>query len=107
MDSNALNSKFDNLGFSNHLNAINMTEKTDSWCVQLTNENKDLLKKHLDNYNTTLSVNFFGAVYGIDKKGKVNHSFIEDYKNDFDILITTEEFYQKIGLIKEIQYEIC
>lgn len=78
--------------------------KINSWCVQLTVENKELVRNYFKtNFKTELNIDYISAVYGIDKKGKVNHNFIRNYKDTFDLILTTEEFYQKIGLVKENQ----
>lgn len=74
----------------------------DSWYVKVTEENRELLKDFIGRNNGWMFT--IGSCYGINNNGKKWGSS-DDY--DFDREISTEEFYQKIGLIKEIQYEIC
>ena len=71
------------------------TPVIDSWCIQVTNVNREIVKKWYDFENKSYSI---GAHYGINKKGKKDcESPNISYKNTFDKLLTTEEFYNKIG----------
>jgi hypothetical protein len=65
----------------------------DSWCVMVTAENREILKKHIGQcgvYST-------GAFYGINKSGNRDGSSLV---STFDKVLTTEEFYKKIGHIE-------
>ena len=64
--------------------------ETDSWCVRVTEENKDVVKSWM-NEKKCYSV---GAYYGIDKCGE-KKAHVEN--RVLDTLLTTEEFYKKIG----------
>lgn len=107
MDKNIINairySKWTGFQPNNHLKAINMTQ-IDSWCVMCTNENKVELGKYFHKFRISCgwSINV-DAYYGMENKEPYYGSFNRPLK----LILTTKEFYRKIGLINEIQYEIC
>ena len=67
----------------------------DSWCVEITEENKEVVKAFVKNPTYLFTI---GSYYEIQKNGftdgKTNTIKYSDY---FDKLLTTEEFYAKIG----------
>jgi hypothetical protein len=67
----------------------------DSWCVMVTRQNKEIVKYHTNN----CGMYSIGAYYGIDKAGKYN-GYSLSHKLYFDKVLTTEEFYKKIGHIE-------
>jgi hypothetical protein len=65
----------------------------DSWCVQITEENREVVKRWCGReWEYTI-----GAHYGMINKEK------DAYRNrgEFDTLLTTEQFYEKIGHVVE------
>lgn len=79
----------------------------EDWCVKITNENRETVKDWMSIPDKSYSI---GAFYGIkDQKKKAN------YGTSWGKLLTTEEFYQKIGktipktewIPKENDYVTC
>lgn len=88
-------SKWGNLGFQNHLNAINMAEKIDSWCVKVTTENREKIKSWFTPLYKNCTKDFsIGAYYGYQKDGTLEACFSS--KNNYNKEISTEEFYKKL-----------
>jgi len=70
-------------------------EKPIAWCVQVTHENRDVVKSFMVNEDWQFNI---GSYYGINEKGDKEGS---RYSSDFnENVITTEEFYKKIGYFK-------
>lgn len=79
----------------------------DSWCVKVNNDNVKIVKKYFTDYPNNAFQN--GSVYGIDKtkiQNFLQKSESGKYISLFDRLITTEEFYEKIGHRVEKKYEV-
>lgn len=77
-----------------------MKKNIDSWCVEVTRENIESVKKW---GGKDLASFFFtiGSFYGITKDGRKN-GFSGVYKNKyFSKVISTEEFLQKINVQQE------
>jgi len=76
----------------------------DSWGVKVTVDTQELLKRHFNNKTNLFSVGMF---YGFDKKGYFKWFETKDQADFyFDKVLTTEEFYNKIGYKKEYKKEV-
>jgi len=66
-----------------------------SWCVQVTIENREKIKSFINNDNWSYNID---AYYGIDKSNtKLGINKLQGWKDSFSELISTEEFYKKIN----------
>lgn len=77
-----------------------MNKDIDSWCVEVTRENIEFVKKW---GGQDLASFFFtiGSFYGIATDGRKN-GFSKELKNKyFSKVISTEEFLQKINVQQE------
>lgn len=68
-----------------------------SWCVQVTKENREVIKEYIDDNSYRYSID---AYYGISQDGK---KFGNRLPYKFDEIISTEEFYKKIGHVDKIK----
>lgn len=68
----------------------------DSFCVKITTENKEVVKKWFNSSAYFYSVDSY---YGIDTKG--NKHADKKYSSPFAKVLTTEEFYAKIGHVND------
>lgn len=68
----------------------------DSWCIQLKDIDLKIFKDYVNSKGNPDKWNFnsFNYYYGINKKGEW---YCCSYISPFDKLLTTEEFYEKIG----------
>jgi len=81
-------------------------EPVDSWCVQVNDSNRKIVKEYFTDWKGNSFCN--GAIYGINKSNKQNYlqkSQSKHYNKYFDKLLTTEEFYEKIGHAPEMKFE--
>jgi len=60
----------------------------EDWCVEITEENREVVKKWMGDDSYSYSI---GAKYGLKRGGK------DASKVSWGIVLTTEEFYAKIG----------
>lgn len=70
----------------------------DSWCIQLTEENRGLLFQNKDLFKGCWSFDSLGSYYGFNKS---NNPYCSD-KDSFDKVLTTEEFCKKFNIINPI-----
>ena len=64
-------------------------EKSEDWCVQVTKENREAVKRWMDNDDYDFSTGYY---YGI------RNSYKDTYKDSFGKVLSTEEFYEKTGV---------
>ena len=76
---------------------VDYKEEIESWCVEVTEENRDVVVKYIDNYRKEYTTGYF---YGINKAGNKGCSI-----NPFGKVLTTEQFYEKIGHVPEKKVE--
>lgn len=75
-----------------------MKKEIDNWCVRCTEENKIELGNYIHQFRDSSGWSINNkAYYGI----KDNNPYYGSFNQPLKIVLTTEEFYQKIGLIKE------
>jgi len=67
-------------------------EESRSWCVNVTKENREVVKKWMDNKDYGITT---GSYYGIRKSDYKKFGNMSEHH--FDKIISTEEFYSKIG----------
>ena len=69
----------------------------DTWCVKLTEENREEVKKFMNCPDKYWSYNI-GSYYGLTMRGeKYGH---QESKTFNDNVLTTQEFYEKVGYVK-------
>jgi hypothetical protein len=79
-----------------------MEENINSWCVKITNENREDVKKFMNYKSMSYSI---GAYYGIERDGSLSgKSSSERWTTYFSRLISDEEFYSIINGI--VQFDI-
>lgn len=108
-DNNPVLERYDSTHLGNGIYAISENDKTkivvDSWCVQVTKENREVLSHYFKSsclYNSDNQWSFHvNKYYGVDKDGEFHWC---DYTHPtlgiYEKVLTTEEFYNKIGYIK-------
>jgi hypothetical protein len=79
-------------------------ETSDSWCVKITKENQEQVKKWFDSSGNSWVMASIDAHYGITREGKkYDLSPGYNWKDYFNIIISTEEFYKKIGYTAKVE----
>jgi hypothetical protein len=100
------NTNYDRIVYYKNKWAEIIEPEIDSWCVKVNDDNVKIVKEYFTNYPNNAFQN--GSVYGIDKTKIQNYlqkSESGNYISLFDRLITTEEFYEKIGYVPEKKYD--
>lgn len=78
-------------------------DKTESWCVKVTEENMDVAKKYVKQHGNDFALHE-NAFIGFNSHHISNAlSWSEHTASYWDTLLTTEQFYVKIGHIREFK----
>jgi len=96
-------SELDNFLPTDHEDRKTQSVTIDSWCVKVTRENYDVVKKWLGNNHVSLAANDTqpGHIVGITKKGDKTYFGTHCAKEYFSKIISTKDFYTKIGHVEK------